>query len=294
MLHIGIATYTKLPDLSADDQLLRRELEARGYLVTPVVWNDESITYSQFDLVVLRSCWDYYLRLPEFLSWVQKLQDQKVRLINPPDTIRWNSSKRYLLELRGKGVLIPKTQSLSHQDLINLPEIISQTGWKKAVLKPLVSAGAYNTFILESPVSQPLPSLAVLSGGILLQEFLPEIQTSGEYSFFYFGGSFSHAVVKRPKSGDFRVQPEHGGITLSMHPSDKLLAQADFILRQVPVNYSYARLDTVERDGNLLLMELELIEPNLFFSTSPGSEKKFADMIESELSIKSISKTEKD
>ena len=290
MHKIGIATYHKLPELSVDDQLLRRELEARGHQIFPVIWNDESIQYTQFDLLVIRSCWDYYLQLPEFLGWVKKLRDLGTRLMNPPETVLWNSNKAYLRELEAAGVRIPRTHWMMglNPGQQELSTFINESGWKKAVLKPLVSAGAHQTFVITSDKASAAPSL---SGEYMLQEFLPEIQTAGEYSFFYFGGAFSHAVVKKPKSGDFRVQPEHGGLTTPFYPCARQLTQAQEILKKVPVKFSYARVDTVERGEHLLLMEIELIEPNLFFGTSPGSEKKFADMIEKELLVKPIGQT---
>ena len=298
MKHIGLITYRKLPLLAADDQILMKELTARGHQVSPVVWDDESMQLSGFDFLVIRSCWDYYLRLPEFLSWIEKIQSAGIRLINPPETVRWNSNKTYLRELKERGVPMPQSVYLNKSDLESLADtlrrVFDETGWTKGVLKPLVSAGAHETFVLEGSevLTLKLPRLNPLSAGYILQEFLPEIHDPGEYSFLFFGGKFSHALRKKPKAGDFRVQPEHGGITTAHLPTARQLSQVMEILAHVPVKFSYARVDTVERAGELLLMELELIEPNLFFSTSVGSEKKFADAILQEMLIEPIRQTE--
>jgi glutathione synthase/RimK-type ligase-like ATP-grasp enzyme len=155
--------------------------------------------------------------------------------------------------------------------------------WPKCVVKPAISASAHKTWLFDSAA---LPEKDDLKGRMqsedfLVQQFIPEIETQGEISFIYIDGRFSHAALKRPAAGDFRVQKEHGGSAELFMPTLDLLKQTDGIVATVPQvrDSLYCRIDAVVRDGKLVLMELELIEPELFLGLAESAAEKFADAI---------------
>jgi glutathione synthase/RimK-type ligase-like ATP-grasp enzyme len=220
------------------------------------VWTDRAIDWRAFDLVIVRSCWDYHLRIAEFRAWIYELEKDGVRLLNPPDVLRWNMHKGYLLELQSKGVLIPKTT------------LIDDRG--DVVVKPAISASAHAT--------------QRMSGDIVLQEFVPEVLAAGEWSLMFFDRIFSHAVKKLPKAGDFRTQEELGGASTAMLPPAHVLAAADRVLGCVDDDILYARVDMVEREAGVTLMELELIEPGLFLEKDAVAARRFASAIAARIS----------
>ena len=251
LVAVALATAEKCPELSADDQPLLAELNRRGIRTSAAVWSDPAVDWAGFDAVVIRSCWDYHLRRDEFLAWI----DRVPRLFNPAPLVRWNSHKSYLLDLAHKGVAIPATQ------LLTLPSDI-------VVVKPAVSASAHETHRLSA------------GGEVIVQEYVREIETAGEWSLVFVDRAFSHAIRKLPKSGDFRVQQELGGsATLATAPR-AVVESGEQILRLIDGDVLYARVDVVERAQSVVLMELELIEPMLFLELEPRAVSRLADAVE--------------
>ena len=269
MRKIGLATCSKLPQLTDDDQLLLNPLDQAGVSAEPVVWDDREVKWQEFSCVVIRSCWDYHKRLDAFLDWVDLLEKQNIPLLNSPEIIRWNCNKRYLLDLEAKGVSIVSTIFLQRNSSTNLQQLLKNRGWQRAVIKPTVSATAYQTWLtsFDNPQSDQSKVEKMLTefSEVMIQEFLEVIRIGGEWSFIFFDGHFSHAVVKKPQEGDFRVQDDFGGTVFRQEPGECLIKQAEAILRVIDEVPLYARVDAIEIDGKLILMELELIEPVLFF-----------------------------
>lgn len=245
---VGLATSDKWPALSPDDAPLIPELKKLGVEAAPVIWSDPDIDWRKFDLVVIRSCWDYHLRLDEFSAWIDRMVHDRVRVLNPPAVLRWNMRKSYLLDLAAKGVRIPRTRV--ERDVI---------------VKPLVSASAHQTHLFR--------------GDVIIQEFVREIVDDGEWSLVFIDRKFSHAAKKTPKPGDFRVQEEHGGSSTPMTATPALIGEAQRILDHVEGDLLYARVDVVNRPAGVTLMELELLEPWLFLTTEPGVMRRFAEAI---------------
>ncbi|HKD79977.1 MAG TPA: hypothetical protein VKH81_09800 [Candidatus Angelobacter sp.] len=257
-------------------------LAARGVDARMVDWRDATVNFSQFDLIVLRSCWDYHLHFQEFTEWL--LRTSRVTgILNQVNTVLWNSNKFYLRELEVRGIRIAPTCFVAGGERISEEYRAQMVSWEQMVVKPAVSASAYKTQMFERRNLPSAEKMAALMGGadFLVQQFVPEIQTSGEISFIYIDGDYSHAVLKRPADGDFRVQQEHGGSAELFDPPASLLQQAQAIADAVsPVGDSlYCRLDAVEKDGRLVLMELELIEPELFLGLAEGAAERFATAI---------------
>jgi glutathione synthase/RimK-type ligase-like ATP-grasp enzyme len=276
---IALATYDKRPELAPDDQVLVPALESEGFDVHRVVWSDADVRWESFDAVVIRSCWDYHLRIIEFNAWLDRLDLGGVRVFNSSSLIRWNSNKRYLVELAGHGTRTVPTRIVPAGHALCAAEILRDEGWPRAVIKPVISASGYETYAISVPLDdngRATVERVTRAGDALLQPFADEVARVGEFSFVFIDGVHSHATIKRAGRGEFRVQTEHGGSVDPVHAPPPLVSQAAAILALLPETPLYARVDGIERDGAFVLMELELIEPNLFFEHGTGSAARFA------------------
>jgi hypothetical protein len=282
MKRIAFITHAGLPGLSADDQLAVEELARRGAEVVPAVWDDPGVRWSGFDSVVLRSSWDYHLKLSSFLDWLDRLEREEVPLWNPAAVVRANVDKGYLVDLATAGVPVVPTVRVQKGSAADLAAILEERGWADAVVKPAVSASAFRTWrtsrALAAAEQSTFEELLAVSAA-LVQPFLPEIQTRGEWSIIFLGGEYSHAVLKRPRTGDFRVQEHLGGSSEPEAPGTGLIAQARAVVERISGPWLYARVDGVETDAGLLLMELELTEPSLFLGTDREAPARFAEAI---------------
>lgn len=285
-MNLVFATCDHQPLIAPDDQPLADALKARGVGVTPIPWT-ELDPYALLDApsILLRSTWDYH-RIPTmFMAWLQALEDTGRLTWNPPAVTRGNVDKIYLKDLEATGIAIPKTRWLDRIDADTVLHAMESEAWPKAVLKPRIGATAYGTLQVErgSELSDDELRPARASGA-LLQELIPEVVQRGELSLVYAGGMFSHAVVKRAQEGEFRVQKDFGGRVDSTIPSPEALAFADRVMTSVPSSCLYARVDIVESSRGPLLMELELIEPELYFLIVPEAANRMAELIVAHLS----------
>jgi len=282
MRKIAFATCERLPDLTEDDRLMIGPLRRHSIEVSPLVWDSGDAQGP--GSIVIRSCWDYHYKPQQFLRWIRQTVGQGTTLWNPARVVGWNLNKAYLRDLKRQGVATPETVWLERGARARLRTVIEEQGWQKGVVKPLISATAFRTWVTspETAKSEQGDFDEVLSeSGAMVQRFVDEVQTRGEWSFMFFGGEYSHAVLKRPKAGDFRVQEEYGGYAESVKPAPPLIEQARGIIELVPGRLLFARVDAVEVDGSLWLMELELIEPHLFLSCDPLAPQRFAEAIAS-------------
>lgn len=288
LTRIALATYSKLPTLNEDDRLLVPALAALGVTAVPAVWHDAAVCWDEFHGVLIRSTWDYHLRAAEFLDWIARLERGGVRVWNPGALLRWNHHKRYLRDLAaGGGVATVPTRWLARGEPADLRALLFDAGWREAVIKPAVSASAFGTWRSSTETASGDQSrlAALLSAGdVMVQPLLSEVGDTGEWSLVFLGGSFSHAVLKRPAARDYRVQWEFGGSAESHVPAGHLIAHAERVLAAVPGKPVYARVDGVERDGHLVLMELELIEPHLFLGWDAPAAGRLARAIREETS----------
>lgn len=281
---IAIATGRSWLEPPDDERPLLAELARRSFLCVPAAWDDPAADWARFACVVIRSCWDYHLRLAEFESFLDRLERAGRPVLNPVPLVRWNARKSYLLELRDRGVRVPASRVIARGSGEEAP-FDGMGGADSVVVKPLVSASARETHLVTRdgvPGFLPAWRRLVAAGDVLVQEFVPEVRTRGEWSLVFFDGVPSHAVLKRPASGDFRVQSEHGGSVAPGEPAAAVRAAAERALRATPPGAAFARVDVVEADEPVL-MEVELIEPQLFLKARPGSERAFADAIERRL-----------
>jgi glutathione synthase/RimK-type ligase-like ATP-grasp enzyme len=241
-------------------------------------WTDPG-DLSGFDLVLPLLAWGYQRDCPAWFALLDRFEAEALPVANPARVLRWNTDKAYLTELAEAGVAIVPTlirESLNEAALASAREIF---GSAELVVKPPISGGADGTFLIGA--SDPLPA-EVAGRRMLIQPYLPSIAAEGEFSLFYFGGEYSHAITKHPAKGDFRVQEQFGGIERSVDaPQDaRDLAVASLAATDVIHNCGalvYARVDMVrDADGLFRLMELELIEPSLFLKFASDKGAMFA------------------
>jgi glutathione synthase/RimK-type ligase-like ATP-grasp enzyme len=270
--NVALVTYSGLPELSEDDRLLIPALRQFGVNAVPVAW-DADVEWERFDHAVIRSCWDYHLRAAEFLGWIDETERSGISLHNSAGLVRWNADKRYLRQLQDAGVRIAPTVWVDDSEEADVHAVLKSERWESAVVKPTVSASAHRlkrVFIGEPAVS--------VSGPTLVQQFVPEVISPGEWSLVFFRGEYSHAVVKTPTPGDFRVQWQFGGTAKVAEPSRRLIDAAYRIFDALPELPLYARIDGTEDEDGFVLMEVELIEPVLFLGLG-GAASRFAGAI---------------
>ena len=273
---LALCTSSEFPALFDDEQQLPALLAAAGLDAEPVIWSDPAVDWSRFDRVIIRSTWDYFTRIAEFRAWLDRLQAARVPLWNPASLVRWNLDKHYLAELAARGVAVVPTRYVDAP--ASLAAIVAEAGWSDAILKPAISGGSWRTHrfaVADAPSLQADLDAIVPAGGALVQPFAREIVDEGEWSVLFFGGEFSHSIVKTPAARDFRVQPKFGGTFRAVDAPPRLRAQADAVLAALPEKPLYARIDGIRRGDQLLLMEVEVIEPYLYLPADPASPARF-------------------
>lgn len=280
---LAVATSSAMPDLHADDAHLLATLRTLGIEPVPVVWNDPAVDWTAFDAVLVRSIWDYFKHHDAYLRWLDGLP---VPAINPARVLHWNRDKRYLLELAARGVQIIPTNLARGVDVAH---VLEGMRGRHVVVKPTISGGAWHTVrgvVGEATFEQAVAALP-RELEYMVQPFVPEIVSDGEWSLLFFGGAYSHAVLKRAAAGDYRVQADYGGVAESVEPSAALIDSARHVLETTEAlgyrGIAYARVDGVVVDGRFLLMELEVIEPFLFFGGRPEAAERFAEVIRQRL-----------
>ena len=284
---LALITWSGLPQGAESERLMLPHLAAAGIETQILDWRtmdgkSPEFVPSQFDLIILRTCWDYHLRGTEFTEWLQRTA-AVAPVLNDLETVLWNRSKFYLQEMQGQGIRIAPTVFVSATRAVPPEDWRQVLNWQKIVVKPAVSATAHKTWLFESATLPNEDELKNKMQGepFLVQQFVPEIETQGEISFVYLDGAYSHAILKRPAAGDFRVQKDFGGSAEPFAPSLELLEQANGIAAAVRYvgDSLYCRIDVVEKDGKLILMEVELIEPELFLGLAGGAAERFAKAI---------------
>ena len=283
MARVALVTCAQLPGLDSDTRLLADRLSAEGVSVFPLVWDDPEADWTVVDLAVVRCCWDYATRRPAFLAWAERVP----RLANPANVLVWNTDKHYLLDLAAAGVPVVSTMWVTPNDRWTPPD------GGDCLIKPSISLASLDTgrYRVDDAAERALAiahvdRLRAEGRTAMVQPYLRGIDEDGETSLVFIGGAFSHAVSKEavlegPDSGlDRRFLPQ-GGLTLRRrHPSRAQLDVARRALSAVPggaARLLYARVDLVPGpDGEPVLMELELTEPQLYFGVVPEAVTRFA------------------
>lgn len=268
----------------SDDSLTHEPLAELGWKVHPISWRSTNADWNSYDAVIIRSPWDYQQAPQAFLEALDRIKASGIPMENSLDLVHWNIDKTYLRELEKQGLRIVPTQ----WDNVFQRKAIERwwQNWDTPglIIKPTISANADDTFRLTRQTSEEVWETVAQTfrqRTFMVQPFISAILEEGEYSLFFFGGSYSHTIVKIPKPNDFRVQEEHGGLIQSAEPSANLLQTAQQIYKAVPHNPLYARIDLVRLpNGEFALMEVELIEPSLYFRTDAESPYRFARAVD--------------
>lgn len=278
---IALATTPGSELISKDDAILASSLRLRGFEVENPVWFDASVDWASFDLVVIRTTWDYHLRLGEFLAWALRVS-KETKLVNDFELYEWNAHKSYLLKLAACGVPIVPTFVI--ESLSEVGPAVSALSASQVVVKPEVGASAVDALVHSTADRSAIEehvSRLLMNGKALIQPFMSRIQSEGELSLAWIDGRVAHAVLKTPGPGDFRVQVEHGGSNLRIEPPSDAEELARACILALPAEPVFARVDCVrDEEGVLRLMELELIEPELMFEWAPESADVLGERFE--------------
>lgn len=283
MPNLLMATAASLPRLAPDCRALIPALHAEGWHVSLAVWDDPAVQWSDADAIVVRSIWDYWEKRESFLGWLDQLERTGVPVANPVPVIRHNLDKRYLADLSDAGVVIVPTEYAASRAAAR--EAVATTSWAEVVIKPTVNAAGHNTHRVDVSDEDALNSAldsALRAGEIMIQRFIPSIVHDGEWSLTFFHGELSHAVRKRAAPGEFRVQDDWGGTVHIEPPPDAALRAAASVAEAAAAvsgfdgALPYARIDGVVENDRFLVMEAELIEPELFLRAHPAAPARCA------------------
>ncbi len=264
-----------------DDELAYPALAALGWSVEAVPWSRPQVDWSAYDAVVIRSTWDYAARPEAFLESLGEIERSGAPLFNSLDLVRWNIRKTYLREMAGRGVAVVPTLWRERLAPGELAALVAEVGTAEVVIKPVVGLNAEGAYWLNESTARARADeveACYAERSLMAQPFLRAIRSEGEFSLFYFHGEYSHTISKTPLPDDFRVQEEHGGIIRAVAPGAALREAGEAARRAIGSAPLYLRADFVranEGDG-YWLMELELIEPALYFRMDPGAPGRFA------------------
>jgi glutathione synthase/RimK-type ligase-like ATP-grasp enzyme len=266
-----------------DDEHAIEPLAELGWQVSTISWRQTEIPWNEFDVVIIRSTWDYWDDVPAFLDVLKQI-DRETRLANSLEIVHWNLEKTYLADLERHGVGIVPTIWPVEVKPDSFRAFSEQLGCDQLVIKPVIGANGDRAFRLspdDSAERRKMISACFADRRPLVQEFMPGILTEGEFSLFYFNGGFSHAILKTPAESEFRSQEERGARIQPVTPEPRLLARGQQVMAALPDLPLYARADFVRNDENdFLVMELELIEPSMYLRTDPGAPSTFARAID--------------
>jgi glutathione synthase/RimK-type ligase-like ATP-grasp enzyme len=277
-MRVALITGAEMAKPDPESHLLIHELGLLGITSELISWR-APLDWSLFDLVVIRTPWDYFLHLEEFLSWVEDVE-KVTRVLNSSCILRWNCHKKYLKELSGLGApTVPTLWVTKNQQCDGLMDSIE---WPIVVVKPAVSIGAIGALKgnpQDSHVKHHLEE-ELKKGDVMIQPFLESVADFGELSLIYFNGAYSHSILKKPQQGDYRVQDAYGGTNTVFEPEIEAQKIGDQVMSHLPDFSLYARVDLVKYQNQWLLMELEAIEPELFLPLDPQASVRLAKAIQ--------------
>jgi glutathione synthase/RimK-type ligase-like ATP-grasp enzyme len=265
-----------------EEQLLKSALEKQGLTVEITYWDNPSYDWSKTKSVIFRTIWDYFEKFEEFFKWLDEIKHQ-TQLINSYELVKWNIDKHYLKDLNENGINIVPTYFAKQHTEESLLDISNKMEWDDLVIKPAISAAAFQTFkILNNQINEKeeLFQQLIKNRDMLVQPFFETVSEFGEASLMIFDGKFSHAILKKAKEGDFRVQDDFGGTVHDYSPSKE---EVEFALKVIKACKSaplYGRVDIVwDQEKNIYLSELEIIEPELWIRNHPKSAESIAEAI---------------
>lgn len=256
--------------------LLEHLFDARGVRVSLLPWTTDA-DLSGYALAIPLMAWGYHRDMPRWLAQLDRWAACGARLVNPLPVLRWNADKAYLLDFERRGIAIVPSRITPSLTAADLDAAREGFGARRLVAKPVSSASSHNTFLL-GPDDPPPPE--IIGERMLIQPMMEAIESEGEYSLFYLGGRYSHAIVKRPRAGEFRCQSQFGGRHEMCAPPAAARTLGDAALAGSGPDIAYARIDLIgDGKGGYALMEIELIEPYLYLDQAPDGGAGFIDMV---------------
>src|SRR3984957_17129855 len=279
MIDVTLVTCRAHPGLPEDDQFLLAALERRGMRHRVALWDDPDVDWGDSPVTLVRAAWDSHLNPPGFIAWLDRLGSQSY-LLNTTSLMKWNFDKQYLVELREKGQNVVPTAILTSASEVAISQALQQIPAVEIVVKPRFGADAYGVTRLP-----PKPEAIAAhferfgaNGGLLIQPFIPGIELERERSLVFIGGRFSHALYRNPfGSGPTRQTPDN------IHtPTPEELSYCRELLGSLP-RLAYARVDLIPLNGRPALMELEIIDPSLFFKAQPSAADALAAEVQAAL-----------
>lgn len=271
-----------IQNILLEQELLKSAFESQGLKVDITYWDNPSYEWQQTKSVLFRTVWDYFERFDEFWDWLEQVKT-KTRLINSYELIKWNIDKHYLRDLKNNGIQVVPTYFADRGNNISLQEIANLNDWKHIVIKPAISASAFNTYKITNDEIEQKEQLfheLLQTHDMLVQPFFPTISELGEASLMVFGGKFTHAILKKAKAGDFRVQDDFGGTVHNYNPTQEEIKFAEKVFQSCTSLPIYGRVDIVwDSNKHIYLSELEIIEPELWIRNMPESANKIAEAV---------------
>ena len=268
-----------IKNVLTEDGLVEKALNKLGLRTTKKDWNDSDFDWDSTHIALFRTTWDYFDQFPNFNNWLEKVKTKCI-LINTYEQIRWNLDKHYLNDLKKWGVHIPKSEFIKRNSNISLEETSSNNNWDEIVIKPTISGAARHTYRLKNEEIKNFESKwenLICNEDFIIQEFQNNIIKKGEVAIMLFGGQYTHSVIKKAKSGDFRVQDDFGGSVENYQPSKEMIALAKKAIKQLKPTPAYARVDIIwDNESKIAVSELELIEPELWFRFNESAADKLA------------------
>lgn len=284
-----LKTNTYISNVLREDELVINALKEKNLSVVKKDWNDSIFDWETTRSILFRSTWDYFDKFELFKKWFNKTKN-KCLMINSTETIEWNIDKHYLLDLQEHQIPIPNSEFIKRGSSIDLSLLMQKKNWNEIVVKPTISGAAKNTYRLkEEEIIQfgPTWEKLIYKEDFIVQEFQNNVITEGEVAMIVIGGKFTHAVLKKAKEGDFRVQDDFGGSIAIYNPSEEMVKLAEKCTRILTPIPSYARVDIIwDNLRELAVSELELIEPELWFRLNPNAAQKLAHYVDLILSEK--------
>lgn len=268
-----------LANILRDDRLLADAFRALGFQAVRVVWSDPEVDWSRFRAAVFRTTWDYFTRIEEFHSWLDRVEAQTT-IRNAPPTVRWNMDKHYFADLEREGVPVVPSRFLERGGAVSIAALLEECEWPQAIVKPCVSGGAHHTYRVDRGNAAEVDAIVsslLQDRSMILQPFQEEIVRTGEDTLMVLDGRYTHAVRKVVKPGDFRVQDDFGGTVHEYEPTPEQIQLAERAMAACSPAPAYGRVDMVRNnDGRLAVMELEVIEPELWLRYHPPAAEAMA------------------
>lgn len=284
MKTVAFVTCKEFPELVDDDKLLVSALAKKHIIWRAIPWDTEGVHWEEFSAVIVRSAWDYALKTPAFLAWIDALESKEVNVWNPASTLRSNVDKKYLLELEKKNIPIIPTVVIPKASRYDIQKLFEENAWDDIVFKPTVGQAGRGVFYgsrADAAELQKTLDSRLSANDMLVQPLVESVRTEGEYSFIFLNGEYSHTALKTTRSGELQVTRRTGGVVVEKtEPPEAFLKEAAAIFHAVDEKFLYARIDAVNIAGRLHVMEIELIEPVLYFQFDTAAVERFVSGIE--------------